>query len=225
VVSITVRYFAAARELAGRSDEAIALPQGDPTIGDASALLAARHVALAPYLSRMRFAVNGEFAALSTRVHDGDELVLVPPVAGGSDSVSLVAIRDTPLSIDEVVAAVRHRGAGGICVFLGIVRDHAEGKPVARLEYEAYVELATKETRAIADAIVREHPDVRLALVHRVGSLEVADVAVIAAASAPHRADAFAACRALIDRVKETVPIWKKEWGPDGHAHWVNLEG
>jgi molybdopterin synthase catalytic subunit len=135
----------------------------------------------------------------------------------------LVVLRVEPLSVDEVVAHVRHAGAGAVCVFLGMVRDLSEGRPVVRLEYEAYASMALAEMKRIADEITRELAGVRLAVVHRTGSLLVGDVAVVCAASAPHRGEAYAACRALIDRVKARVPIWKREHGPEG-AYWVGWQ-
>jgi molybdopterin synthase catalytic subunit len=135
-------------------------------------------------------------------------------------SEPLVALRAEPLSVDEAMSHVRHAGAGAVCVFLGTVRDHNEGRPVVKLEYEAYGSMALAEMRRIVDEIVREMPGVRLAVVHRTGALAVGDVAVVCAASAPHRGEAYGACRALIDRVKARVPIWKREHGPDG-AYWV----
>jgi molybdopterin synthase catalytic subunit len=108
-------------------------------------------------------------------------------------------------------------------VFLGVVRDHAEQGAVSRLDYEAHNSLAHKEMLRILLAISGEYPGTRLSVQHRVGSLQIGDLAVVVAASAAHRAEAFAACRAAIDRIKESVPIWKKEWAPDGSALWVNL--
>ena len=134
--------------------------------------------------------------------------------------MTLAAMRDAPLSVDEAIAAVRHDGAGGIAIFLGMVRDHNEGRPVVKLEYEAYASMATVEMERIVREIEAEEQGVRLAVLHRVGSLVVGDVAVVCAASAPHRGEAFSACRKLIDRIKARVPIWKREHGPDG-AHWV----
>ena len=96
---------------------------------------------------------------------------------------------------------------------------------MVRLDYEAHESLAEKQMRRVLEGVVSEHPEARLAAVHRVGHLGLGDVAVCVAASAPHREEAFAACRKTIDRIKESVPLWKKEWGPDGEAHWVNLEG
>jgi len=136
---------------------------------------------------------------------------------------TFVALSETAISVDETIARVRHGGAGGVAVFLGIVRDTNDGKAVTRLEYEAYGAMAVAEMRRIADEIATEIPDVRLAIVHRVGALAIGDIAVACAASAPHRVEAFRGCRELIDRVKARAPIWKREHGPDG-AHWVGWE-
>ncbi len=136
---------------------------------------------------------------------------------------AFVALRDTELSMDEAVARVRHPGAGGVAVFLGMVRDENEGRPVVKLEYEAYASMAVAEMERIAGEIAGELAGVRLAVLHRTGSLAVGDVAVVCAASAPHRGEAFEACRRLIDRIKARVPIWKREHGPDG-AYWVGWE-
>jgi len=135
----------------------------------------------------------------------------------------LVAVRAGPLSVDEAIASVQHPGAGAVSVFLGSVRDRNEGRPVVKLEYEAYPSMAEAEMRRIAEEICAEMPGTRLAVVHRTGALSVGDIAVVCAASAPHRAEAFLACRALIDRVKERAPIWKREHGPDG-AYWVGWQ-
>lgn len=138
-------------------------------------------------------------------------------------SARLVAMRDTPLSVDEAIAAVKHPGAGAVCVFLGNVRDVNEGRAVVQLEYEAYGTMAVAEMTRIVEEIEREIAGVRLAVTHRVGSLAVGDIAVVCAASAPHRDEAYRACRALIDRVKARAPVWKREHGPEG-AYWVGWQ-
>jgi molybdopterin synthase catalytic subunit len=132
-------------------------------------------------------------------------------------------VRDTPLSVDETLASVRRPGAGGLSVFVGVVRDESAGRAVTRLEYSAYASMAKREMERIVDEIEAEMSDVRVAAMHRTGSLEVGDAAVVCAASAPHRAEAFRACRELIDRIKARVPVWKREIGPDGAA-WVGWE-
>ena len=134
-----------------------------------------------------------------------------------------VAIGTEPLSVDAAIALVTHPGAGGIAVFLGTVRDVNEGRAVTQLEYEAYASMALGEMDRIRAEIETELPAVRVAALHRIGSLAVGEVSVICVASAPHRDDAFRACRLMIDRLKERVPIWKREHGPDG-PYWVGWE-
>ncbi len=131
-----------------------------------------------------------------------------------------VELRDTPLVVGEVTEKVMHAGAGGVDVFVGCVRDHNDGRPVTLLEYEAYRPMAIAEMQRIADEIEKSSPGVRVAAAHRLGALRVGDLAVVCAASAPHRSEAFAACRRLIDEIKHRAPIWKREHGPEG-AYWV----
>lgn len=132
-------------------------------------------------------------------------------------------IRGAPLSLDELVAEVAHPGAGGIATFVGAVRDVNDGRPVTLLEYEAYGSMAEAELSRILSELAREVPGTRVAATHRTGALRVGDVAVACAASAPHRDEAFRACRLLIDRIKARLPIWKREHGPDG-PYWVGWE-
>lgn len=135
-------------------------------------------------------------------------------------SATVKRIRAAPLSLDEVIAEVSHAGAGGIATFLGVVRDFNDGRAVTLLEYEAYGAMAESEIARIHAELVAEMPGVRVAATHRVGPLHVGDAAVVCAASAPHRGEAFEACRLLIDRIKARLPIWKREHGPDG-PYWV----
>ncbi len=131
-----------------------------------------------------------------------------------------IDLRESALSIDEVIANVKHAGAGGITTFIGAVREESDGHAVSRLEYSAYDSMAKKEMIKIAEEIEAEVADARVSVIHRLGSLNVGDIAVVCAACAPHRGQAFQACRLLIDRIKSRVPIFKREWGPDG-ATWV----
>jgi molybdopterin synthase catalytic subunit len=222
---VQVHYFAAARDLAGCSSQRVQLPAPSLSVAELRELLAALHPRLAPVLARMRLAVNEELHAQIERVNAGDEICVLPPVAGGSSITRIsVVLQPAPLSVDSAIAQVSHPGAGGIALFLGVVRDHAEQGAVSRLDYEAHETLALREMTHILNELSREHPETRISVQHRVGSLEIGDIAVVVAASAPHRALAFLVCRAAIDRIKETVPIWKKEWAPDGSALWVNLD-
>lgn len=131
-----------------------------------------------------------------------------------------VHIGTEPLSVERVVALVSHPGAGAVDVFVGVVRDHAEGRVVTSLEYSAYEPMAKKELARIVADVEAKIPGARCAVHHRLGLLAVGDLAVVCAASTPHRGEAFTACRALIEAVKHDVPIWKRETGPGGAA-WV----
>jgi len=119
-----------------------------------------------------------------------------------------------------LLGPIRRDADGGIALFVGVVRDHNEGKAVTSLEYEAYLPMAEKEMGRIAEAVSRAHPEAILAMRHRIGRLQIGDVAVAVVAAAPHREEAFAACREGIEAIKARVPIWKREHGPDG-AVWV----
>jgi molybdopterin synthase catalytic subunit len=151
--------------------------------------------------------------------HGANELA---PEAIAVDPEAFVLTRDA-IDLAAVRARVAHASAGAVCVFEGTVRDHNEGRAVTLLEYEAYDKMVTAEMRRIADEIQRALPGVRLAATHRVGPLSVGDTAVICAASAAHRAEAFEGARRLIDEVKARLPIWKREHGPDG-PYWVGWE-
>jgi molybdopterin synthase catalytic subunit len=205
------------------------LPRAEVSGRELLDLLAALHPRLAPFLPRLKLAINDELRHGEPVVREGDLVDVMPPVAGGSSaidelSVVLTALRETPLSIDEAYAAVSHPAAGGVAIFVGVVRNHAEGRAVDRLDYEAHATLAARELARIAAEVQAEHPGSRVCAIHRTGSLRVGDKAVVVAASSAHRADSFTACRALIERIKESVPIWKKEWALEGDASWVNLE-
>ncbi|WP_281292209.1 molybdenum cofactor biosynthesis protein MoaE [Actinomadura decatromicini] len=136
--------------------------------------------------------------------------------------IRLIGVRDTPLSMDEAYAAVADPGAGGIAVFVGAVRDHDHARAVSALSYSAHP-TAERRLRAIMEKVAADHPVIGLAAVHRVGDLRVGDLAVVVAASSAHRADAFDACRRLIDDLKEHVPIWKHQTFADGGDEWVGI--
>ncbi len=136
------------------------------------------------------------------------------------DVIRLLGIRDTPLSVDEVVASVADHAAGGTTLFIGTVREEDHGKPVTRLAYEAHP-TAEAELRRVAEKIAADFPVTAIAAVHRVGELALGDIAVIVAVAAPHRGEAFAASRRLIDDLKAQVPIWKHQFFADGTSEWV----
>ena len=134
--------------------------------------------------------------------------------------MTLTAIRTEKLDLGELVAAVEHDGAGAITTFIGNVRNRNDGMDVSLLEYQAYESMAEKELAAIAAEVEAEADGIQVACIHRIGELQVGDAAIICAASAPHRGEAFHACRQLIDRIKARVPIFKREHGPNG-PHWI----
>ena len=134
--------------------------------------------------------------------------------------IRLLALRDTPLSVEEVQAAVMADEAGGIAVFAGAVRDHDHGQPVTGLTYVAHPS-AADELRRVAATVVEKYPVQAVAAVHRVGDLNIGDLAVVVAVSCAHRGDAFDACRMLIDELKATVPIWKHQRFAHGGSEWV----
>ncbi len=211
---VTVLFFAVAREVAGRDAET--LPASPGTVGALRSDLATRHPALARVLPRCRLAVNQEFVDDAATVPEGAEVAVIPPVSGGSGRFRVV---DRPLQLEEVVAAVAGPDAGGLVTFRGDVRGTSRGRRVVRLEYEAYVPMAERKLAEIGAAVEAEH-GARVAVVHRVGVLAPGEAAVVIAAAAPHRAPAFRACEATIERLKRDAPIWKREVYEDG-SEWV----
>jgi molybdopterin synthase catalytic subunit len=135
--------------------------------------------------------------------------------------IRLAELRAEPLSADEVRAAVADPGVGGIAIFVGTVRNHDQGREVTRLSYSAHP-TAAAQLRAVAEKVAADFGLRGVAAVHRTGELAVGEVAVVAAVACPHRAEAFEACRVLVDEVKHKVPIWKQQWFADGTTEWVN---
>ena len=213
-MQIRVLYFAVFRERLGTDQGTVTVAAG-ARVRDAIAALADQHAPIAALRGRFRVAVNAEMVDDDHPLADGDELALIPPVAGGADPRH-VALLATPLSLDRCVAAVAGPGMGGVVTFTGMVRRHSHGAQIDHLDYEAYGDMAVRELTRLCDELEAELPGVRVAVEHRTGRLEVGELAVVIAAAAPHRAEAFTACRAMIDRLKERVPIWKKETGDDG---------
>jgi len=216
-VRVVVKLFGAVREAIGEKELSVALPVG-ACVRDLLALLARDHEIIGRFGERLATSVNLEVVPVETLLEDGDEVALLPPVAGGAGRCWL---SDRPLDTAVVSARVEGPGMGGIVVFVGAVRDHARGREIRHLEYEAYAGMAEREMERIADEAAERWQGARVAIAHRTGRLEIGDLAVVVAAAAPHRAEAFAACRYAIDTLKERVPIWKKEFATDGE-YWVD---
>jgi molybdopterin converting factor subunit 1 len=215
---VLVRLFASYREAAGVGRMELELPAG-ATVKDAIFKILKDHPLIAEG-RQVVIAKNHDYVTPDEPLADGDEVALIPPVSGGATTVAPIAVSGSALSVDDVLAAVRDSGFGGIVVFLGTVRDRSRGKRVTHLEYEAYAEMAETKMREIAQRLETKHAPLRLVMHHRVGDLAIGDIAVIVAAGAPHRDDAFTAARAAIDELKTVVPIWKKEHSDDG-AVWI----
>jgi molybdopterin synthase catalytic subunit len=216
-VQVAVRLFGSVREAAGVKELAVALPEG-ARLRDLRDRLACDHPVFSALGERLAASVNYEVVSFETPLHDGDEVAFLPPVAGGAGDCW---ISERPLDPGAVVARVSGPGRGGVVVFIGAVRDVARGRAIRQLEYEAYAGMAEREMEKIADAAASRWPGARVAIAHRVGQLAIGELAVVVAAAAPHRAEAFAACRFAIDTLKQTVPIWKKEFASDGE-YWVD---
>jgi molybdopterin synthase catalytic subunit len=220
-VHVEILFFAVLRERTGRERETLELPDG-ADVAAARAAIAARHPGIESLLPRVQTAVNRAIARDATPLADGDEVALLPPVAGGAGPRK-IAIRAEPLTVEETVEAVAGPNRGGVVTFTGVVRREGHHLPdVIRLEYEAYVEMAEQVLAEIAEEIEREWAGTEIAIHHRIGKLGVGEVAVAITAASAHRAPAFEACRAAIDRLKERAPIWKKEVGASGEA-WLGL--
>jgi molybdopterin converting factor subunit 1 len=208
-VEVTIRLFAMLRERAGKRELTLDLPEGARVrdaldeLGDLAAGLP------------LVMAVNREYAAEDHVLDAGDELALIPPVSGGETALVHARVTDEPLSLDGVTARVRDPRAGAVVTFQGVTRD------VEKLEYEAYAEMAEERIASIVSDAVERHGLCAAAAEHRVGDVPLSEPSVIVAVSAPHRGEAFAGGREIIDRLKAEAPIWKKEV-EGGEGRWVD---
>lgn len=188
------------------------------TVGALREQLAKKVEGFALLGDRIASSVNFELVDAEHGLAEGDEVAFLPPVAGG---VGACTLSNEPLVESEVAARVTGPDTGGVVTFVGAVRNHARGHSIKHIEYEAYPEMVIREMEKIAAEVSRRWEGTRVAIAHRVGHLEVGDAAVIIVAASAHRAEAFEACRYTIDTLKETVPIWKKEFTTEGH-YWVD---
>jgi molybdopterin converting factor subunit 1 len=215
-MKIHMRLFAVAREVVGRQEVVLDVPEG-VTAADLLAQLVVQHPGLRRLAPSFRLAVNHEYAEGGQRLAEGDEVALIPPVSGGLD---LYEITESPLSLDALVQAVGQKTSGAIASFLGVVREVSRGRLVDHLEYDAYPEMAAAKMRQIGDEMYARWPVDRVAMAHRVGRLTVGEASVAIAVASPHRREALQACAYAIERLKEIVPIWKKEVWADG-SEWI----
>ena len=223
-ITVTLRLFAVYRERVGGDCIEVTLPSG-ATVEDALRRLAESHPVTAPLLATTMVAVNQSYVERSEPLRAGDEVALIPPVSGGLDYPSpdpRILITDAPLDAERVTAMVSNTANGGVVTFQGVTRDETGGRSVVRLDYEAYPEMAYKTLQQIFGEVEERWGIADLALAHRIGRLELGEASLVVAVGAAHRAEAFAAAMYVVDRLKEIVPIWKKEHFQDGSV-WVAL--
>ena len=216
MIAVRLLFFAHLQDVAGTREMLLTLPEG-ATVRTAAQELEKRAAGFQALLDHARVAVNAEFADADMRLHEGDEVAWMPPMSGGMAEPTLLT--SGPIDMDALSRAVEASGYGAVVTFTGNVRDNARGLQVLYLEYEGYEPLAEKHlARLVAEA--EERWGVKCAVQHRLGRLEIGECSIGVAVAAPHRAEAFEACRWLMDTLKETVPIWKHEFFAGG-AHWV----
>jgi MoaE-MoaD fusion protein len=206
---VQVRLFAILRERAGRDSVEVDVSEGATVAEAIGALVQLPGLGVLERLP-VRVAVNREYANLETRLHAADELALIPPVSGGARPLIHARVTAEQLSLDALARAVSDTAAGAVVTFQGMPRE------IERLDYEAYAEMAQQQIAAILGECADRHGLIAAAAEHRVGSVPAMEASVIVAVSAPHRAQAFAGGREVIDRIKAEAPIWKVEVGADG---------
>jgi molybdopterin synthase catalytic subunit len=215
-MKIRLRLFASVREIVGDRELVLEVPQGIKAAALLE-LLVSRYPRLQGLVPCLKIAVNQEYVEGGHVLAEGDEVALIPPVSGGLDRYEVTA---APLSLDALATAVAEPASGAVASFLGIVRGMSRGRQVSYLEYDAYPEMAVAKMRQIGEELRDRWPVDQVAIVHRVGRLGVGEASVAIAISSPHRHEALAACAYAIERLKEVVPIWKKEVWTDG-AEWI----
>lgn len=220
-MKVSLHLYAGLRELLGARDLDFDVNDG-ATVADLQAQLAATYPAVQPFLKTLAFAIDDEFVDSDERIHEGADIALIPPVSGGAET-PLVHLTHDPLeaAAPRLVEAVRTDDSGAVAVFYGVARNHSEGRAVERLEYEARESMALRQMQNVVDQTKRRFPAVaEVGVWHRIGMLQIGEASLLVAVASPHRAEAFEACHWFVDRLKQVVPIWKKEhW--TGGAAWV----
>jgi molybdopterin converting factor subunit 1 len=218
-MQIRVLFFGVLKDLAGRSSDSLTLPD-QATAGDLLEHYETQFAAFKGKLSSIAISVNQEYAGPEARLRSGDEVALLPPVSGGLTRIAIV--RETVDSAAEL-EKIKRPEDGAAVVFEGVVRNHSRERRTLFLEYEAYEEMAWKQMDSLAEQALVQFQIRDVAVVHRLGRLEIGETSVLIIVASAHRAAAFEACRWLIDTLKRTVPIWKKEHFEDG-AVWADGE-
>jgi MoaE-MoaD fusion protein len=218
-MQIHVLFFGVLKDLAARSADTLVLPEG-ATAGDVVNHYERLISSARGMFSSIAISVNQEYSTPETKLNPGDEVAFLPPVSGGYSHAQITRER---IDTAAVLAAIKRGEDGAAVVFEGVVRNHSRGRRTLFLEYEAYEPMALKKMESLADEALAQFQIRDVAIVHRLGHLEVGEISVLIVVTAAHRAAAFDACRWLIDTLKRTVPIWKKEHFEDG-AVWADGE-
>ncbi len=220
---VHVLYFAYCRDLMGRENEWMTLHDGSRA-ADVISCCVSTQPSLEKFKRNLLIAVNQEYASVDHILHDGDEVALFPPVSGGSSqsevSLDRYEILRTPIPAGEIIAGVKRPEDGAVVAFEGIVRNNSLGKRTRFVEYHAYEPMALKKIREIGARLKSTGEVDAVAIVHRLGHLDIGETSVLIVVSSPHRKPAFDACHYAIDVLKKTVPIWKKEFFEDGEV-WI----
>lgn len=220
-IGVQVLYFAVCRDIVRLSEEKVFIRPG-ATVADLVKHVGVLHPDLCRVLPSVRCALNREFVASNELVSEGDEVALVPPVSGGTPVVERFVISAEPIDANSAVGLLDDPPGqrGALATFAGIVRADSQSKTIERLEYQAYAPMAIAQLTRIEVEVRSQWKILSMAVVHRIGTLAVGEVAVSIAVSSAHRAAAMEACRYIIERLKQDVPIWKKETASDGSEWW-----
>ncbi len=226
---VHVLFFGMLKDLAGKSDDTLELREG-ATVGDVLAYCESQIPRLKDAMASLAIAVNQHYAGAETALRSGDEVALLPPVSGGSGEAKRDAVPELRASIireaidtSRVLANLKRSEDGAAVVFEGVVRNQTRGRKTRYLDYEAYEEMARRQMEGLAEQALKQFQIRNVVLVHRLGRLEIGETSVLIVVASAHRGAAFDACRWLIDTLKRTVPIWKKEYFEDG-AVWADGE-
>ena len=219
---VQVLFFGVLKDIVGRPSEALELDEG-ATVGDVLQHYESRIPKLGQVLPSVALSVNQHYAGPGAVLREGDEVALLPPVSGGLPAVSRAAIVREPIDTQKILGQIKRPEDGAAIAFEGIVRNNTKGRQTLYLDYEAYEDMALKQMEGLAEEALERFQVRDVALVHRLGRLQIGETSVLIVVASAHRGAAYEASRWLIDTLKRTVPIWKKEYFVDG-AVWADGE-